>query len=146
MSFIEDIRNMQNERVNKEELVINEIIKYFEERFDKENYENYLKGRIKDRINESKNTLILYTEFWNYHCGCSNTNFSSGGVVFELENGKNEYKGIELCNIQYKVGEKLSQLLRYKLESLGLQVVSSCRLDDQSRFKYYKEKIVIKWN
>ena len=89
--------------------------------------------------------LTLNIEFWNYHSGCSETNFSCGGIKFKLDYGKYDYKGIELYDIQHKVCDKLSILLCDKLEELGLTIVSKTRHDNEYRFGYHNEKIIVSW-
>ena len=143
MSFIQEIKEIENERKEKENDVINEIVNYFNEKFNDVKYEEYLKKRIKEEINNSKKHLTLNIEFWNYHSGCSETNFSCGGIKFKLDYGKYDYKGIELYDIQHKVCDKLSVLLCDKLEELGLTIVSKTRHDNEYRFGYHNEKIII---
>ena len=145
MSFIQEIKEIENERKEKENDVINEIVNYFNEKFNDVKYEEYLKKRIKEEINNSKKHLTLNIEFWNYHSGCSETNFSCGGITFKLDYGKYDYKGIELYDIQHKVCDKLSVLLCDKLEELGLTIVSKTRHDNEYRFGYHNEKIIVSW-
>lgn len=145
MSFIQEIKEIENNRNNQEEIVINEIVDYFKEKLNSDKYKEYLKKRITDKINESKNTLELNIEFWNYHSGCSETNFSCGGIKFKLDYGKYDYKGIKLYDIQHKVCDKLSVLLCDKLEELGLTIVSKTRHDNEYRFGYHNEKIIVSW-
>ena len=145
MSFIQEIKEIENERKEKENDVINEIVNYFNEKFNDVKYEEYLKKRIKEEINNSKKHLTLNIEFWNYHSGCSETNFSCGGIKFKLDYGKYDYKGIELYDIQHKVCDKLSVLLCDKLEELGLTIVSKTRHDNEYRFGYHNEKIIVSW-
>ena len=47
MSFIQEIKEIENERKEKENDVINEIVNYFNEKFNDVKYEKYLKERIK---------------------------------------------------------------------------------------------------
>lgn len=65
MAFIEEIYKMKNDRENKENEVINEIVGYFREKINSEKYETFLKNKIEQKINESKDELILYVEFGN---------------------------------------------------------------------------------
>lgn len=145
MSFIQEIKEMEKDRREKENDVINEIVNYFNEKFNDVKYEEYLKKRIEEEINASKKQLNLKIEFWNYSSGCMSTNFSCGGKVFKLEYGKYDYKGIELYDIQHKVCDKLSILLCNKLEELGLTIVSKTRHDNEYRYDYHNEKIVVSW-
>lgn len=145
MSFIDNIREIQNERNNKEELVIKEIVEHFRDRFDKESYEDYLQKLIKKQIDKGEHTLKFTNEFWEYHSGCSATHFVCGGVKFELDYNEYKFKDIRLSEIQYVVVEKLSKLFKEKMENLGLKIVSSKRRDYDYRFVYYREDVVITW-
>lgn len=153
MSFIEEIKELANDRNNKEDLVINEIIDYFKEKMYSKKFEENLKELyIKKAINQGKNNCDLWIEFWEYCSGCSYTNIYVGGCgKFELKGEDNnyksyyDYKGIRLCDIHKKVCNRLSTLLKNRLEELGLKVSSSERLDNNYRFNYYKEKIKISW-
>lgn len=150
MSFIEDIHKIQAERITTEQDVIDEILDYFNNRYNDEEYEKWLKKRIVDKIENSKRTLMLKVEFWEYHSGCSPTHIESGGVLFEIpysEIHKDNYcyKGIKLVDIQEKLCDKISSLLVKKLRELGLTIVSETRHDNEYRFDYYEKHIVISW-
>lgn len=145
MSFIQEIKEIENKRKEKENDVINEIVNYFNEKFNDVKYEEYLKEKIKNEINNSKKQLKLKIEFWDYQSGCSATNFSCGGITFKLDYGKYDYKGIKLYNIQHEVCDKLSILLCNKLEELDLTIVSKTRHDNEYRFNYHIERIIVNW-
>jgi len=145
MSFIEDIKNMEKERDNKEIIVIEEIVDYFNNKFNSKDYENFLKKLIGEKITENKNNLKLKVEFWEYHNGCSATNFACSYYTFKLEHGEYKYKDIKLYDIQEKVGNRLSELLKNKLTDLGLKIVNEERQDHKSRFNYYQNEITISW-
>lgn len=151
MTFLEEIKEMENDRNSKESIVINDILDYFRDRMESDNFKNALKNNyIKDAINKGKHTAILHIEFWEYSSGCSKTYFSVGGCGrWELEPKNNasyhNYKGIRLCNIHKKICLKLSSMLQDKIKELGLEIVSCIRKDNDYRYDYYIEDIEIEW-
>lgn len=150
MSFINDIRKMQIEKMNVEEDVITEIVKYFESKYNSKEYEDYLKSKIEKQIKESRRTLTLNVEFWEYHSGCSTTHIEGGGVTFSIpyneEYSKNlYYKSVRLEEVQHDICDRVSNILLKKLKELGLTIVSVTRHDGEYRFDYHKETIVISW-
>ncbi len=153
MDFLKEIEEMENKRKDAENIVINDILKYFEEKMNSERFKNILKNNyIKDAINSGKNSFDLMIEFWDYQSGCSKTYIYVGGCgKFELNDitdnydSYHNYKGIRLSDIHKSICFKLSMMLKNKLEELGLKVSSSERLDDNYRFNYYTEKIKVSW-
>ena len=148
MSFLEDIKGIEKERQEKENEIINEIVEYFNTRINSEKYEEYLKKRIVEKINESKNTLTLYMKFWRYRDGCSGTNFSCGGYTWYLEKQENQvdkyrYKGINLGDIHNEICKKIHTILLMKLESLGLEIIKDNKVE--SRFNDYNREIEVRW-
>jgi len=153
MSFIEEIKEMEKERDNKEREIIEDIRKYFKEKMNSKDFENTLKENyIKSALEDGERTFELRIEFWEYTAGCSNTYIYVGGCGrFELK-GINDnydsyynYKGIRLKDIHKKVCSELSADLKNRLEELGLKIISSIRTDSNYRFNYYKERITIGW-
>ena len=145
MNFKDEIEMLKNDRLNKEEEVINEIVDYFKKEFKSDHYKDYLKNLIKNEINRSRSELKFKTEFWEYQSGCSETHFRCGGYEFKLDYKETEYKGVSLIDIQYKVGEKLDNLFIETIQDLGLNIISSVRHDNDSRYNYYCNYIVIGW-
>lgn len=152
MNFIEEIRQMENDRYSKEGVVINDILDYFEKKMNNNEFKEILKNYIKEAINKAKNTCDLKIEFWEYHSGCSDTYiYVSGCGKFEIKgnndsyDSKYNYKGVRLEEIHKRICKELSKMLKEKLEELGLKVLSSKREDDNYRFDYYIEKITIGW-
>lgn len=144
-NFMDEIKELKNNREQQEELVINEIRDYFEDKFDSQEYKDYLKERIAREINNGKDTITFTTEFWEYQSGCSETYFSCGGKKFSLKDEKYDYKGIDLSSIQVKVGDVLSSLFIHKMTELGLKVIDTRRKDNEYRYNYYKNDIIIGW-
>lgn len=152
MSFIEEIREMENDRNDKENIVLNDILSYFEEKMRKETFKNNLKDRIKESLNKGKNTCDLKIEFWDYASGCSFTYiYVACCGKFEIKGTDGDYssyhyyKGVRLEDIHKRVCGKLSELLKEKLQELELEIVSSKRKDGESRYNFYEETITIKW-
>lgn len=152
MSFIDEIKEIENDRNSTENIVINEILEYFKEKMYNDPFKENLKEYIKKAINNGKNTCDLNVEFWEYHSGCSNTNiYVSGCGKFEIKgnndsyDSKYNYKGIRLYDIHKRLCSTLSDSLKDRLRELDLKVVSSEREDSKYRFDYYKEKITISW-
>lgn len=153
MSFLEEINNMQNDRNNKENIVVEDIVNYFKEKMEREEWKDILKDiYIKKAINEGKNTCDLRIEFWEYSCGCSDTYISvSSCGKFEIigeegnYNSRYNYKGIRLKEIHKRVCSEISKVFKEKLRQLGLLIINSEREDNNYRFGYYKEKITISW-
>ena len=145
MNFKDEIEMLKNDRLNKEEEVINEIVDYFKKEFKSDHYKDYLKNRIKNEINRSRSELKFETEFWEYQSGCSETHFRCGGYEFKLDYKETEYKGVSLNDIQYKIGEKLDNLFIETIRDLGLNIISSVRHDNDSRYNYYRNYVIIGW-
>lgn len=151
MSFLDEIKEIETNRNDRENVVIDDILNYFKDKLYSDNFKNNLKDNyIKRAINNGKDYCELMIEFWEYHSGCSNTYISVGGCGrFELKNDSSDspynYKGIRLYDIHKRICSKLSDLLKTRLSELGLQVVATEREDDKFRFDYYKERIKIKW-
>ena len=152
MSFIEEIREMANDKTNKENIVIEDIVKYFKEKMETDTFKDNLKARIKDAINKGKTSCELRIEFWEYCSGCSNTYISvSGCKRFELEYDVDDYdshfcyKGINLKQIHKRLCGTLSDIYKEKLRELGLFIKGSRRRDNEGRFDYYREDIIVSW-
>lgn len=153
MSFLEEVQELKNDRNNKENIVVNDIVNYFREKMENEKWKTILKENyIKKSINEGKNSCDLRIEFWEYSCGCSPTNirvWSCGKFEIVGENGNYDsyynYKGIRLQEIHKRICTEISKLLKEKLEELGLKIISSKRLDNNYRFNYYVEDITFSW-
>ena len=150
MNFLEEIKEIQNDRDNKENIVVNEILDYFKEKMETYRFKANIKERIKDAINKGDKKCILQVEFWEYHSGCSNTYIYVGGCgkfeISEEKNGSNyKYKEIELEKIHKRICSKLNDMLIEKLEELGLKIINSKRRDNDFRFNYYKNEVTISW-
>lgn len=150
MNFLEEIKEIQNDRDNKENIVVNEILDYFKEKMETDRFKANIKERIKDAINKGDKKCILQVEFWEYHSGCSNTYIYVGGCgkfeISEEKNGSNyKYKEIELEKIHKRICSKLNDMLIEKLEELGLKIINSKRRDNDFRFNYYKNEVTISW-
>ena len=153
MNFIDEIKEIENDRNSKENIVVNDIIDYFKNKMEREKWKEILKENyIKKAINNGKNTCDLKIGFWEYHTGCSCTHievWSCGRFEIEGESGNYDsyynYKGIRLKEIHKRVCLQISNLFKDKLKELGLKIVNCEREDGKSRFNYYEERITISW-
>ena len=150
MSFLEEIKEIENERDNKENVVINEIVNYFTEKMNSDTFKNNLKRYITDEINNGKKSCNLKIEFWEYTSGCSDTYiYVSGCGKFEIKgednsySGKRNYKGVRLYDIHKRICSALSEKLKEKIKELELKVDFSKR--DDNRFGDYEEIINVSW-
>ncbi len=74
MKLAEKLAAMSNEQATKEEVVTNEIINFFAEKFENgEMMETFEKSLGKQEIHSRKKSLSL--DFWTYIPGCSETYF-----------------------------------------------------------------------
>ena len=153
MNFLEEIKNMQKNRDNQENIVLNDILNYFKEQIYSDDFKKILKENyIKRAINNGKNNCELYIEFWEYSNGCSPTyirvsccgKFEIKGTYDDYSSYYN-YKDIRLKDIHKRVCSEISKLLKTRLTELGLDITETKREDDEYRFGYYKERIVISW-
>lgn len=152
MSFLEEIKEIENDRNSRENIVVNDIVEYFKDKMYSDDFKNNLKNRIKEKIYNGEKTCDLKIEFWEYCSGCSYTNISvSGCGKFELKGINNDYdsyykyKGVRLCDIHKKICVDISDMLMDRLRELDLKVVNRVRADSKYRYNYYVEKITISW-
>lgn len=139
MSFLEEIEEMKKERESEEDVVISEIINWFSDMINNK-YEEYLKKRIKDKIEKNENKLTLNIEYTSYSCSDKKQFYCSG---FSFSREGYDYKGIRFYDIQVKVCDKIRDILVEKLESLGLTIINEERKDN--RFNEYRKEITISW-
>lgn len=146
MSFKDEIELLKNERKNNEELFIDEVLDYFKQKFESDNYKNYLKNRIKNAINEGNDCLTFQIRFYS-PLHTSNRNeiwFNCCGVNFKKH--ESDYnKQVFLNSIQYKLGDKISELFSNIITNFGLNIVDTKRLDYKNCYNEYDNEIKISW-
>ena len=147
MSLIKELRAKSEKVENVKEEIIKEIKAHFDKYLDGDGLENYLQKRI--GASEIKARKVFMTvEFWEYHDGCSTTNFYCGGRVWYNPENKHgweshKYKGIELISINREVCNYLSNKLEKRMCELGFELLS--KEDQKSRFGYYDTNYYFGW-
>lgn len=126
MNFAETLREKTDEINATKAEVVDEIVDKFNNYLNNGDFENYLK-KIMTKSDLEKGYKTLYSEFWQYHSGCSGTNFTIVGFKFrnrevsEYSLEANYYKGIELKSIQKEVIDNCLNHLYAKLEEMGFK-------------------------
>lgn len=122
MKLAEKLAAMSNEQATKEEVVTNEIINFFTEKFKNgEMMKAFEKSLWKEDVCSRKKSLSL--DFWTYIPGCSETYFGLLGKEWKPEKVYSyEHKGVNLKNIYKDVLLKIAELARENFEKEGFKV------------------------
>jgi len=125
MTFIEEIRQMKEEMMDKKLEVKEEIHDYFYHILYSERFTTNLKERFARAYRDGKNEVTLYVEWWPGASGCSQTNFSIT-CCGEWYPNRDEtivysYKGVELSPIAEDVVYDLKEMLLSRLYELELE-------------------------
>ena len=122
MKLAEKLATMSNEQATKEEVVTNEIINFFAEKFESgEMMEAFEKGLREQEIRSRKKNI--YLEFWGYIPGCSETYFGFLGKKWNPENDHlYVHKGVNLGSIYKNVLLAIAELARENFEKEGFEV------------------------
>lgn len=122
MKLAEKLAAMSNEQATKEEVVTNEIVNFFTEKFENgEMMAAFEKSLWKEDICSRKKSLSL--DFWTYIPGCSGTYFGLLGKEWKPEDEQvYEYKGVNLKDIYKDVLLKIAELARENFEKEGFKV------------------------
>lgn len=145
MTFIEEIKKMQEDSNNQVNIVINEIVEYFKEYLETEDFKEYLKTIIMNSMNKGENVATLKINFWEYMAGGPQTYIQCGIKKFELNNQQYKYKNIRLKDIHKRICDSISNITQDKLQQLELKVVDIKRRDTQFKFGYYNAEINFSW-
>ena len=130
------------EQATKEEVVTNEIVNFFVEKFES--------GEIMDAFEKSlgKQEICLrkksiYLEFWAYIPGCGQTYFRLLDKKWKPENDHGyEHKGVNLKNIYKDVLLEIAELARENFKKEGFKV----RVFPNNNDKRYETYIIeISW-
>lgn len=142
MKLAEKLTAMSNEQATKEEVVINEIVNFFAEKFENgEMMKTFERSLFKEDVRNRKKSVFL--DFWTYVPGCIETNFLILGKKWIPEDKYGyEYKGVNLNNIYKDVLAKIAKLARENFEREGFEV--NIRLNDKDR-RYETYIIEISW-
>lgn len=142
MKLAEKLAAMSNEQATKEEVVTNEIVNFFVEKFESgEMMKTFERSLFKEDVRNRKKSVFL--DFWTYVPGCTETNFLILGKKWIPEDKYGyEYKGVNLNNIYKDVLAKIAKLARENFEREGFEV--NIRLNDKDR-RYETYIIEISW-
>lgn len=122
MKLAEKLAAMSNEQATKEEVVTNEIVNFFAEKFaNGEMMEAFEKSLREQEIHSRKKNV--YLEFWTYIPGCGETYFGLLGKKWKPENDHGyEHKGVNLKNIYKDVLCEIAELTKENFEEEGFKV------------------------
>lgn len=140
MKLAEKLKTMSDEQETKEEVVTNEIVNFFAEKFKNgEMMEAFKKSLWKENICSRKKSLFL--DFWTYIPGCSETYFGLLGKKWKPEDDCGyEYKKVNLKNIYKDVLLKIAELARENFEKEGFEVEVRPN-ENNKRFETYVVEI-----
>ena len=140
MKLAEKLAAMSNEQATKEEVVTNEIVNFFVEKFENgEMMAAFEKGLREQEIRSRKKDICL--DFWAYIPGCSETYFGLLGKKWKPECGYNyEHNGVNLKNIYKDVLLEIAELARENFEREGFKV-SVFPNNNDKRFETYVVEI-----
>lgn len=142
MKLAEKLTAMSNEQATNEEIVTNEIVNFFVDKFENgEMMERFERSLGEQEIHSRKKSLFL--DFWTYIPGCSETYFGLLGKAWKPEDGSSyEYKGVNLKNIYKDVLLEIAELARESFEKEGFKV----RVFSNGQNKRYETYIIeISW-
>ena len=122
MKLAEKLKTMSDEQETKEEIITNEIVNFFVEKFETGEMMDAFEKRLgKQEICSRKKSFSL--DFWTYIPGCSETYFGLLGKEWKPEDGCSyEYKEVNLKNIYKDVLLKIAELARENFEKEGFEV------------------------
>ena len=142
MKLAEKLAAMSNEQATKEEVVTNEIVNFFVEKFETGEMMDAFEKRLgkQDICSRKKN---IYLDFWTYIPGCSETHFGLLGKKWNPENDHGyEHKGVNLKNIYKDVLCEIAKLTKENFEEEGFEV----KLLPNNNDKCYETYIIeISW-
>ena len=142
MKLAEKLAAMSNEQATKEEVVTNEIVNFFAEKFETGAMMDAFEKRLgkQDICSRKKN---IYLDFWTYVPGCSETYFGLLGKKWNPEDDHGyEHKGVNLKNIYKNVLLAIAELARKNFEKEGFEV----KLLPNNNDKCYETYIIeISW-
>ena len=142
MKLAEKLAAMSNEQATKEEVVTNEIVNFFVEKFETgEMMIAFEKSLGKQDICSRKKNI--YLDFWTYVPGCSETYFGLLGKKWNPEDDHGyEHKGVNLKNIYKDVLREIAELTKENFEEEGFEV----KLLPNNNDKCYETYIIeISW-
>ena len=142
MKLAEKLAQMSNEQATKEEIVTNEIVNFFVEKFETGEMMDAFEKRLREKeIHLRKKNIDL--EFWTYIPGCSETHFGLLGKEWKPEDDHGyEHKGVNLKNIYKDVLCEIAELTKENFEEEGFEV----KIRPNEKNKCYETYIIeISW-
>lgn len=142
MKLAEKLAAMSDEQATKEEVVTNEIVNFFVEKFETgEMMIAFEKSLGKQEIRLRKKSI--YLEFWTYIPGCGETYFGLLDKKWKPEDDHGyEHKDVNLKNIYKDVLCEIAELTKENFEEEGFKVEVRPNEKDK-RFETYV--IEISW-
>ena len=142
MKLAEKLAAMSNEQATKEEVVTNEIVNFFVEKFaNGEMMDAFEKSLREEDICSRKKSIEL--EYWEYLPGCSETYFGLLGKKWKPETDHlYVHKGVNLKNIYKDVLREIAELTKENFEEEGFEVKIRSN-EKNKRFETYV--IEISW-
>ena len=142
MKLAEKLAAMSDNQATKEEVVTNEIVNFFAEKFANGEMMDAFEKRLgkQDICSRKKN---IYLDFWTYVPGCSETYFGLLGKKWNPEDDYSyEHKGVNLKNIYKDVLCEIAELTKENFEEEGFEV----KLLPNNNDKCYETYIIeISW-
>ena len=122
MKLAEKLAAMSNEQATKEEVVTNEIVNFFAQKFaNGEMMDAFEKSLREEDICSRKKNIEL--EYWEYIPGCSETHFGLLGKKWKPETDHlYVHKGVNLKNIYKDVLREIAELTKENFEEEGFEV------------------------
>lgn len=142
MKFAEKLAAISDAQATKEEVVTNEIVNFFAEKFENGEMMDALEKRLREEdICSRKKNIDL--EFWTYVPGCSGTYFGLLGKEWKPEDDHGyEHKGVNLKNIYKDVLCEIAELTKENFEEEGFEV----KIRPNEKNKCYETYIIeISW-
>lgn len=122
MKLAEKLAAMSDDQATKEEIVTNEIVNFFAEKFESgEMMDAFEKSLREEDICSRKKSIEL--EYWEYIPGCSETHFGLLGKKWKPETDHlYVHKGVNLKNIYKDVLREIAELARENFEKEGFEI------------------------
>lgn len=126
----------------------NEILNKCAKYLNSEEFDAYLEKRM-DKNALDKRTLTLYTDFWEYHSGCSATHFRCANWYWFTPDcekyswDSHYYKGVRLEEIHKDIVEGFCGLLKEAMMDKGFSNIHINRKINNLGYAEYE--VIIRW-
>lgn len=146
MSLVESLREKSKLFESTRQEVVEEIKAYFDDYFNSNEFEKYVESISKNHIKDR--TIPIKIEFWEYHMGCSDTNFYCCGCKwcnpqnqYSIKSWK--YKDVWLRDVQFDVCEYLTGLTLSQMQKLGFEYKGADGITN--KMGYYETWLYFGW-